>query len=815
MNLDREYEHLRRKVDLMCSLENDDDENNNYSKSKPDGFSEERQQRRHRKSSTLSSHDSGIGVEECQILQSFRAKPASAKTNNKNDRNLKNLSRSCHALTREAIDNDVITSMDRFHSRPNVALLSSQDDNVMTMMNHGKYYNSFTTPVSMETIRRNRKTAAKLLPRLTPTSSSTFFPTSQQSSKATVATFSDSNSSATFAARQELMSVPTTPDYYSPTVSSNSSFSSSDTSGSLGAEAAKIRHLKARSKRRANIISLMMDQVEEEDQHRTFEEIIGLSPFDGRKFAGSKKLNDDASFLRQEHFLKATRLDFGAEVQGLTTAKVTNQKEAMMAQSPSRKLFDSNTIQNNNSDSSWDEPEGQSMKQYNTEEPMVLNNNNYSSVPPPLPKKPPPLPPKNQTTKTPVADVSSSTRQNNVSSTNYCGYCSTPTGNTTAFDLAAAAASVQHHRRPVVPVHPYNGQSDAQSSLNVQVYNPHDSSLDLKNKPAHLIQNAGVKKSIVSPKPPVPPKPSRVAKKFVSIDDQVDSTMINFSSSDVMIRSVKPNSISPRATLLHNAEDDYQVARRSRLIADRSGDTGLSDILRTQHRSGVELISAVFDRVALSSSPVVVVDNESDAKKVAVKSDPRRLSIRSDRSVNLEDEKRELIKSLSEKLTVLDQALKDVQEETRFNDQLGAQVWRAVSQCCQLSENDRELYALQVEDQEKITQLLLKLSGQLAKIENELATSSVKDCADVQVKLSERRKRLADQLKDATNLKQDLDARSASIKEMLAKCLNSDCVDDFVYFMQMRSQLLLDAKELQDKIRLGNDQKNALIESLQ
>lgn len=70
------------------------------------------------------------------------------------------------------------------------------------------------------------------------------------------------------------------------------------------------------------------------------------------------------------------------------------------------------------------------------------------------------------------------------------------------------------------------------------------------------------------------------------------------------------------------------------------------------------------------------------------------------------------------------------------------------------------------------------------------------------------------QLQDAKCLKEDLDRRGDDVLIILRHIFDDDQMADYKYFIQMKSQLLIDAREIEDKIKLGEDQKNALEDSL-
>lgn len=73
---------------------------------------------------------------------------------------------------------------------------------------------------------------------------------------------------------------------------------------------------------------------------------------------------------------------------------------------------------------------------------------------------------------------------------------------------------------------------------------------------------------------------------------------------------------------------------------------------------------------------------------------------------------------------MLKNTLREVEQEIRYNDSLG-QSLRTVVEISDANAHDKEAFRLHVEDTEKITHLLLKLSAQLARVENDLNRTPV------------------------------------------------------------------------------------------
>lgn len=77
-----------------------------------------------------------------------------------------------------------------------------------------------------------------------------------------------------------------------------------------------------------------------------------------------------------------------------------------------------------------------------------------------------------------------------------------------------------------------------------------------------------------------------------------------------------------------------------------------------------------------------------------------------------------------------------------------------------------------------------------------------------------KRDKLQDQLEEAKKLKECIDKRSISVSNILYKYLNSEEYADYDHFINMKAKLIMDSKEINDKIKLGEEQLGALKETL-
>ncbi|XP_018393730.1 PREDICTED: uncharacterized protein LOC108772657 [Cyphomyrmex costatus] len=179
-------------------------------------------------------------------------------------------------------------------------------------------------------------------------------------------------------------------------------------------------------------------------------------------------------------------------------------------------------------------------------------------------------------------------------------------------------------------------------------------------------------------------------------------------------------------------------------------------------------------------------------------------------SLDLRQKKEELMMRLDRKLVVLRAEQEAVREEGEVNETLGARVAARVSAVARPPEASK--YRNHVEEVGKITSLLLGLSGRLARAENALYGMPA-DHAERKI-LESKRDKLMDQLEEAKILKNNIDKRSVNMSAILAKYLNEEEFADYQHFINMKAKLIVDGREIQDKVKLGEEQLAALKEAI-
>lgn len=67
---------------------------------------------------------------------------------------------------------------------------------------------------------------------------------------------------------------------------------------------------------------------------------------------------------------------------------------------------------------------------------------------------------------------------------------------------------------------------------------------------------------------------------------------------------------------------------------------------------------------------------------------------------------------------------------------------------------------------------------------------------------------------EAQELKEHVDRREQAVGQVLGRCLTPEQMRDYGHFVKMKAALLVEQRQLEDKIRLGEEQLRGLRESL-
>ncbi|XP_053399311.1 uncharacterized protein LOC123558351 isoform X6 [Mercenaria mercenaria] len=179
----------------------------------------------------------------------------------------------------------------------------------------------------------------------------------------------------------------------------------------------------------------------------------------------------------------------------------------------------------------------------------------------------------------------------------------------------------------------------------------------------------------------------------------------------------------------------------------------------------------------------------------------------------LAQKKEELLQRMVKKVDILKEDKKELLIDIDDNESLGKQVVTCVEKKCR-NQQEKDKYKSYIEDIDKIIRLLLKLSGLLARAENTIQGLTENANEKIKKMTYDKRDRLYQQHEDAKELKIDIDRRSEQVEAILLECLSASELDDYHYYIKMKSKYTIQMQELEDKITLGNEQIAALQKSM-
>ncbi|NWY74802.1 SHRM1 protein, partial [Erithacus rubecula] len=172
----------------------------------------------------------------------------------------------------------------------------------------------------------------------------------------------------------------------------------------------------------------------------------------------------------------------------------------------------------------------------------------------------------------------------------------------------------------------------------------------------------------------------------------------------------------------------------------------------------------------------------------------------------------ELMGSLQARLQALWQEQELLLSESRECARWGQELELRVQELCQPSEFQR--YSSFMGDLEKVVSLLLCLSSRLARVQNALSRVDGSTGAEERQSLNERHQLLSRQREDAKDLKENLDRRERVVSGILAKYLTEQQLQDYQHFVQLKTSLLIEQKDLEEQIKFFKEQLENLDQSI-
>lgn len=171
-----------------------------------------------------------------------------------------------------------------------------------------------------------------------------------------------------------------------------------------------------------------------------------------------------------------------------------------------------------------------------------------------------------------------------------------------------------------------------------------------------------------------------------------------------------------------------------------------------------------------------------------------------------------LVSHIETRLQTLKETRDVLQTEIKENVAHGETLEVLVRERCLPVELER--YKLFIGDLERVVNLLLCLSARLARVQNALSTVDQHTDAEEKQSLDSRHRLLCKQREDAKDLKDNLDRRENLVSTFLSRKLSAEQLQDYRRFVQTKASLLIRQKDLEEKQRLGEEQLEALTNSL-
>ncbi|OUC49843.1 Apx/Shroom domain ASD2 [Trichinella nativa] len=203
---------------------------------------------------------------------------------------------------------------------------------------------------------------------------------------------------------------------------------------------------------------------------------------------------------------------------------------------------------------------------------------------------------------------------------------------------------------------------------------------------------------------------------------------------------------------------------------------------------------------------------QNDADNTLIRPSFVENSISAQNTAELEKEKFDLISRLSRKLKVLKEEKRVIEEEIKTNESMGTELLAVIAALDNVSIAQKEKVAIYVEDVDKITRLLLKLASQFRRVGRILSRAGDNNSNNDEEVLAAKKRHavLLEQLEDAKELKEDLHRRGGQLAKFLTQVLSEEQLVDYQYFIRMKSKLLAETQEIEEKILLGEEQKEVL-----
>ncbi|CAK8697023.1 protein Shroom3-like [Clavelina lepadiformis] len=186
--------------------------------------------------------------------------------------------------------------------------------------------------------------------------------------------------------------------------------------------------------------------------------------------------------------------------------------------------------------------------------------------------------------------------------------------------------------------------------------------------------------------------------------------------------------------------------------------------------------------------------------------------VRQESSEHTNERKIALILKINTKLQVLQNIKSLLKAEVKDNENLGKQTQNVVAQLC--TAREQEKYSFFVHDVDNIINLTLSISSRLCRVENAIQMLPADASTQEKELLHLKRVNLTEQYNDANQLKENINRRQQTVSKILARYFSKEQFADFEHYIKMKIALITERRELDDKVRLGEEQMQCLKDSL-
>ncbi|XP_076139633.1 protein Shroom3 isoform X2 [Alosa pseudoharengus] len=342
------------------------------------------------------------------------------------------------------------------------------------------------------------------------------------------------------------------------------------------------------------------------------------------------------------------------------------------------------------------------------------------------------------------------------------------------------------------------------------------------------------------PLPPGSPKPHLSAED--SAEDSRSSSLLSpppLSPEPSLSPSPSAEAAAPSGAVLEEDDeslglDPRLLSRRERSEAERrvealarelvSRDKSLTPLLDSwAGRSSMDMMEEIFPAYGRRSSwqrrrsTVSQEDRRSDEACNSQEPSASRMETDLDEDeADLTQKQGELLHTLALSVALLRGEKEQLAGEQKSCSALGGSIEALVQERCK--PNERDKYRMFIGDLDKIVNLLLSLSGRLARVESALAAlereAETEDSGVERESLQQKRRQLCSQQEDACELKENLDRRERVVLDFLSGYLTAAQLRDHRRYVRLKPALLIRQRHLDELIRLAEEQLQRLAESL-